>query len=180
MLRLILLRHAEAAALSGGGDAERALTLTGRAQARVMGDYLASQNLMPDLAVVSAARRARETMKIALEDGDARLPILEEPRLYLAEPHVLLELIRMTPSSVRCLLCVGHNPGFHDYAMQMIASEQGQGKGKGKGKAKARADLQYGLPTAGLIVIDFDAARWDDVQMGTGTLERFITPDDLR
>ena len=170
MLRLILLRHAQAAVHAGGGDSERALTLAGRAEARLMGDYLADEHLTPDLAVVSVARRTRETLTLAMEVADAHPRILEEPRLYLAEPPVLLDLMLMTPSTVRRLLCVGHNPGFHDYALQMISS----------GDSEARIHLQNGLPTAGLIVIDFDAVRWEDVQVGSGRLERFITPDDLR
>jgi phosphohistidine phosphatase len=44
----------------------------------------------------------------------------------------------------------------------------------------AREKLEDGLPTAGLIVIDFDAERWGDVKPGSGQLERFVTPDDLR
>lgn len=170
MLRLILLRHAQAAAHAGGGDSERPLTLAGRAEARLMGDYLAAEHLTPDLAVVSVARRARETLALALDVAGSAPRILEEPRLYLAEPSTLLELMLMTPSSVRRLLCVGHNPGFHDYALQMVSQDA----------MDARATLQHGLPTAGLIVIDFDAVRWDDVKVGAGQLERFVTPDDLR
>jgi phosphohistidine phosphatase len=71
---------------------------------------------------------------------------------------------------VRCLLCVGHNPGFHDYALQMISPKAND----------TREKLEDGLPTAGLIVIDFDAERWGDVKPGSGQLERFISPDDLR
>ena len=170
MLRLILLRHAQAALHAGGGDSERPLTMAGRAEARLMGDYLAAEHLTPDLAVVSIARRARETLKLAMDIAGAKPRVLEEPRLYLAEPPALLDLMLMTPSPVRRLLCVGHNPGFHDYAQQMISS----------GTEEARAQLQLGLPTAGLIVIDFDAVRWQDVQAGSGKLERFVTPDDLR
>lgn len=170
MLRLILLRHAQAAAHAGGGDSERPLTLAGRAEARLMGDYLAAEQLTSDLAVVSTARRARETLTLALDVAGSKPRILEEPRLYLAEPPTLLELMRLTPSSVRCLLCVGHNPGFHDYALQMVAPNA----------TEACAQLQDGLPTAGLIVIDFESVRWDDVQVGSGQLERFVTPDDLR
>jgi phosphohistidine phosphatase len=170
MLRLILLRHAQAAAHAGGGDSERPLTLAGRAEARLMGDYLAAEHLAPDLAVVSHARRARETLTLVLEVAGSSPQILEEPRLYLAEPPTLLDLMRMTPSHVRCLLCVGHNPGFHDYALQMMSQSA----------SDAHEPLQDGLPTAGLIVIDFDAVRWDEVRVGSGTLERFVTPDDLR
>jgi phosphohistidine phosphatase len=170
MLRLILLRHAQAAAHAGGGDSERPLTLAGRAEARLMGDYLAAEQLAPDLAVVSDARRARETLTLALEVAGSSPHIIEEPRLYLAEPPTLLELMQMTPSNVRCLLCVGHNPGFHDYALQMISPKAND----------AREKLEDGLPTAGLIVIDFDAERWGDVKPVSGQLERFVTPDDLR
>ena len=170
MLRLILLRHAQAAAHAGGGDSERPLTLAGRAEARLIGHYLAEEQLTPDLAVVSTARRARETLALTLEVAGCAPRILEEPRLYLAEPATLLELMRLTPSSVRCLLCVGHNPGFHDYALQMVSPNA----------TEACAQLQDGLPTAGLIVIDFESVRWDDVQVGSGQLERFVTPDDLR
>ena len=170
MLRLILLRHAQAAAHAGGGDSERPLTLAGRAEARLMGYYMAAENLTPDLAVVSVARRARETLTLAQEVAGSAPRILEEPRLYLAEPPTLLELMRLTPSSVRCLLCVGHNPGFHDYALQMVLPNA----------MEAREQLQDGLPTAGLVVIDFESVRWDDVQVGSGQLDRFVTPDDLR
>ncbi len=170
MLRLILLRHAQAAAHAGGGDSERALTLAGRSEARTMGDWLATEKLKPDLAVISTARRARETWALVQEISGFSLPVIEEQRLYLAEPPALLDLMHMTPSSVRTLMCVGHNPGFHDYALEMI----------GSGDTQTRIHLERGLPTAGLIVMGFDAPHWRNVQQGSGRLLHFITPDDLR
>ena len=167
MLRLILLRHAQAAAYAGGGDAERALTLHGRSEAQAMGNWLTQADIKPDLAVISTARRTRETWAIVAEATGFDAPVLEEQRLYLAEPPALLELMHMTPTAIRTLFCVGHNPGFHDYALEMIG---------GDGEALMR--LERGLPTAGLIILDFDAAQWRDVQQGSGRLVHFVTPQD--
>src|SRR3954454_24332411 len=115
MLRLILLRHAKAAPHAGGGDPERPLTQRGRRDAARVGDYLASHGLFPDLAVVSTAKRTRETLDLALETFGEPCPVYAEPQLYLAEDATLLELMHATPPFVRLMLAVGHNPGFHDF-----------------------------------------------------------------
>ena len=168
MMRLILLRHAKAAAYAGGGDAERALTTRGRSAARDIGVWLEQAAIKPDLAVISTARRTRETWAIVADAAHYDAPVLDEQRLYLAEPPVLLELMHLTPASVHTLLCVGHNPGFHDYALEMIGTD---------GEALMR--LERGLPTAGLVIIDFDANHWRDVQQGSGQLVAFVTPEDV-
>ncbi len=167
MLRLILLRHAQAAAYAGGGDAERALSIHGRGEAQTVGVWLTQADISPDLAVISTARRTRETWAIVAEAAGFDAPVLEEQRLYLAEPPALLELMHMTPTQIQTLFCVGHNPGFHDYALEMIGDD---------GETLMR--LERGLPTAGLIMIDFDAAQWCDVQPGSGRLVAFVTPQD--
>ena len=169
MLRLILLRHAEAAPLAGGGDAERPLTQRGRSDALRVGDDLAGLGLFPDLAVASTAKRTRETLELALETFGEPCPVAAEPRLYLAEPSTLLDMLHHMPPFVQLLLAVGHNPGFHDFALMMT----------GHGDPVARARLEAGLPTAGFTVIDFAAASWAEVQPGTGALGRFVTPGDL-
>jgi phosphohistidine phosphatase len=169
MLRLILLRHAKAAPHAGGGDPERPLTHRGRRDAARVGEYFAGHGLFPDLAVVSTAKRTRETLDLALETFGEPCPVYAEPRLYLAEAPTLLDLMHATPPFVQLLLAVGHNPGFNDYALMMT----------GHGDRHARARLEAGFPTAAFAVIDFDAQSWADVQPGSGVLDRFITPDDL-
>ena len=89
--------------------------------------------------------------------------------LYLAEAPTLLELMRRTPPFVRLLLAVGHNPGFHELALMLT----------GAGDRLTRARLEHGMPTAAFAVIDFDAADWSQVKPGSGSLDRFVTPEDL-
>ena len=168
MLRLILLRHATAATQASGSDAERPLTQRGRHEALRVGDDLAGLGLFPDLAVTSTAKRTRETLELALETFGEPCPVTAEPQLYLAELPTLLDMLHHLPPFVQVLLAVGHNPGFHDFALMM----------SGQGDPLARARLEAGFPTAAFAVIDFAATNWSDVQPGTGVLDRFVTPGD--
>ena len=84
MQRLILLRHGKAeSASSSGEDFERALTDRGRRDSALMGRVLSDRGLTPDLALVSTARRARETWaEAAFAFPAARVQSLRP--LYLA------------------------------------------------------------------------------------------------
>ena len=62
MRRLMLLRHAKTErAQPGERDRDRKLTKRGRADAPLIGAYMAHHGLVPDLALVSPATRAQET-----------------------------------------------------------------------------------------------------------------------
>jgi phosphohistidine phosphatase len=65
---------------------------------------------------------------------------------------------------------VGHNPGLHDAARLLIAT----------GDTAARERLNEGLPTSGLLVIDFAGNDWKKLHPRSGRLERFITPRTLK
>jgi phosphohistidine phosphatase len=65
-----------------------------------------------------------------------------------------------------CLAVVGHNPGLHDVAVQLIAS----------GDVDARERVAEKLPTAGLVVIELAFDDWSRLHLHSGRLERFITP----
>jgi phosphohistidine phosphatase SixA len=74
MQRLILMRHAEAvgSALSGL-DRDRPLSPYGRLEASAVGRALAARGLKPDLALVSAATRTRQTRSGTSSRFSARL-----------------------------------------------------------------------------------------------------------
>ena len=67
MRRLLLLRHGKADRHSAGGDRERPLTRRGLEDARRVGEHLAQRGLIPQLAVASNAKRARQTLEQALD-----------------------------------------------------------------------------------------------------------------
>ncbi|MGP9821468.1 SixA phosphatase family protein [Salinarimonas sp. NSM] len=168
MRRLILFRHAKSAYPDGVDDHDRPLDARGRADAPRMGAYLAAEALLPDLVLVSSARRTQETFGLA---GAAIGPVetREEPRIYEAPAERLLGVVRETPDAVRTLMLVGHNPGMEDLASTLV----------GYGDRYAFARLQQKFPTAAIAVIDLDAERWADVVPREGRLDRFVTPKGL-
>jgi phosphohistidine phosphatase len=170
MLRLMLFRHAKSAWPAGVEDHERPLAERGRKAAPVIGRYIADHGLVPDLAVVSTARRAEETWALAAQALGKDVPRRDEASIYEAGSAVILDVIKQTKPRVGTLLVVGHNPGFQDLALELV----------GNGDKDALARLRDKFSTAGLAVIDFDAKRWSDVSAGTGSLERFVTPKSIK
>jgi phosphohistidine phosphatase len=164
--RLMLLRHAKSDWPEGVDDHERPLAKRGRKACPLMGRYLADEALVPDLAVVSTARRARETWRLVRPAFDRDIVQRDEPRIYEASAGAIWDVIGETEPGVRALLLVGHNPGLHELALQLI--------GRASRSDLSRLRLKY--PTAGLAVIDFRIGQWSEISDGLGRLERFETP----
>ena len=91
MRRLLLLRHAKTErAAPGERDRDRKLTTRGRSDAPIIGAYLVRHHFVPDLALVSPARRAAETWKlVAASLPGASPPVVNDERIYNAAPETL-------------------------------------------------------------------------------------------
>ncbi|RFB78903.1 SixA phosphatase family protein [Methylovirgula sp. 4M-Z18] len=167
MFRLMLLRHAKAAPLAGGGDKERPLTTRGHNQSAQIGQYLKDEQLIPDAAIVSDTARTRQTLSDVLEHfgGEAAVLVQMEPHVYDASPATLLKVMRHASNKTKSVLLVGHNPGIHQFAVDLI----------GYGDRYAAQRLASKYPTAALTVIDFDIESWREVQVKSGRLDRFVT-----
>ena len=165
MLRLLLLRHAQAErSQPGEGDLARRLTDRGRDDAARLGGYMQAQSLTPDAAVVSPAARTRETFGLVAKALTQAPEASWDDRLYNAAPADILKVIHDTPAKVGSLLVVGHNPGLHELAAALIASGE---------------RLDEGMPTATLAVIDFTDKSWGELKPHSGKLERFVTARGL-
>jgi len=162
MKTLLLLRHAKAGI--GAPDRDRGLTGRGRRQSAAAGRYLAAEGLLPELVLCSDARRTRETLAgLVLESGT---PVQVAPALYDGHTPDVLALAREAPAAFSRVLVIGHNPSISE-AGRLLARE---------GDPAALARLAYGMPTAGLAVLKFDAADWSAI--GAGALTRLVRPAD--
>jgi phosphohistidine phosphatase len=159
MQRLILLRHGKAESASdGGGDSERGLTDRGRRDSALMGRVLAEAGAVPDLVLVSNARRTRETW----EEVSAAFPAAEvefDRGLYLASAERLAQTIDANAAAAVCLMIIGHNPGLHEIAAICA--------GRGRGPDHDR--LMNAFPTACAAVFSRDSA-------GAWVLDRLLEP----
>jgi len=170
-MRLMLLRHAKSEkGESDMSDRDRTLSARGRGDAPKIGAYMAHHALRPDRAIVSDARRTRETWERVSKAWTVPPPASYEDALYNAGADAILELLREDSGAANALLVVAHNPGLHELGKLLIAS----------GDVDARERLNEGLPTSGLLVIDFVGSDWRKLHPRSGRLERFITPRLLR
>src|SRR5579862_5809061 len=166
MRRLMLLRHAKTErAAPGERDRDRKLTKRGRADAPLIGAYMAHHGLVPDVALVSPATRAEETWALIAKALPQAPRVVKEEGIYNAGRDKLINIIRKA-TDAHVLLVVGHNPGLHELAISLIAS----------GDVEARERVNEKLPTSGLVVIDLAFDDWSKVHRHAGRLERFVTP----
>lgn len=162
--RLVVIRHAKAG--EAPFDIDRPLTERGRRDATAIGVWLKTQQVHPDWAVVSPARRARETWQQAAgELDDPPEPVIDE-RVYDNTLDALFEIVRETPPDVDTLVLVGHNPSFSSLAYEL---DDGDGDGA------ARSAMDTGFPTSAVAVFRFDAP-WAATGDASGTLIDFAAP----
>jgi phosphohistidine phosphatase len=167
----MLLRHAKSASGEGSmRDRDRPLNPRGRADAPKMGAYMARHGLLPDQAIVSSAKRTRETWQLLSTGFSDPPPVVFEDKIYEAELNALFDIVTKTVAQVHSLLLIGHNPGTHKLALSLIAS----------GDVDLREQLREALPTCGFISIDFAFDDWKDLHPRSGRLDRFVTPATLQ
>lgn len=117
MLQLTLFRHAKAVpGEDGQDDFDRALAPIGREAAPRVATAIFGAGSRPDVALVSDARRTRETWELAAS-GFPGVAVTFMRSLYLAPAETLYaEAERCGAGNV---IIVAHNPGLHDLASRL-------------------------------------------------------------
>jgi phosphohistidine phosphatase len=170
MLTLILLRHAKSSWHDPAiPDQDRPLNSRGVAAAPLMGRAMAKHGLDPDLVLCSPARRTRDTLALVLPQLKTEPQIVYEDDLYHATAAEMLALLQKVAPAASQVLMVGHNPELQSFALDLI--------GSGPNHLKDR--LESKLPTAGLVVLRFQAGAWSSVAINSGKLELLLTPRDV-
>jgi phosphohistidine phosphatase len=120
MRRLILFRHAKAEPRAPGeDDFDRPLSERGREDAALVGQALARENLAPDYALISPARRTAETW-ICARDAFPRIRAELNRGLYNASPDDIRAAIDEVAERCDTLIVIGHNPGLHELAVELL------------------------------------------------------------
>jgi phosphohistidine phosphatase len=130
-----------------------------------MGAYFCASGLIFDLALVSPARRARDTLDMISRELPQTPPCKLEASLYNAGVDTLRDLLAQTDGWVKTLLIVGHNPGIGEFARFLV---------RGGESAMPRH-----FPAPSLAVIDFSCGDWSEAGAGGGRLDRFVNFSSL-
>jgi len=118
MTRLTLLRHAKSVwDSSDQQDIDRTINDRGRREATLMGLVCAERLPPPDIALVSPAVRARETVELFFEAWrDAKPQILVAEALYLAGHEDWITVLEENTGNADHILVCSHQPGLGDFA----------------------------------------------------------------
>jgi phosphohistidine phosphatase len=142
--RLTLVRHANAEQDSDVRDFERPLSRKGHSEANEMARRFHERGLIPELILVSAAVRTRETAAtFAKVLGVTARRLQAEDSLYLADGDHIIETIRATGPRIGHLMVIGHNPGISSAAI-----------------ALAPEAVSNELPTCGTLTMTVECASW--------------------
>lgn len=168
MKRIMIFRHAKSDwGDPGAKDYDRPLSARGEKDAYRMGQYFHGKGLRWDAALVSSALRSMQTYEL-MDRGFEQMTV--DPHisgaLYLASVERILQLIHGQDERAGSLLLIGHNPGFHELALMLLADDE----------SPPYADK---FPTAALAVIDCDVESWADVGPGCGHLTLYQRPKSL-
>ena len=154
---IILVRHAQAQhAAPGRGDLDRPLSAAGSSAASAAGAWLREHGAAPDCILTSPAQRARATAE-CLADVLHCADLREDARIYEATPAALLRVLDEHVAA-RCLLLVGHNPGFETLVALLSTGSSDGGRGMPPG-----AVAWLSLPTG-------------EIEPGAATIRHFWWP----
>jgi phosphohistidine phosphatase len=156
-------------------DHARPLNARGRAAAGAMRRAMRERGLLPDLVLVSSARRTLQTLE-ALRPWD-ETPLIEPmDALYLASARDMLDVLHNVTETVRSVLVLGHNPGMHELALTLVGAHAFSRPAEADRPMLAR--LAEGYPTGALAEFSI-AGPWALLGEGAGRLQHFLTPRDL-
>lgn len=171
MHELLLLRHAKSSWDDPSlEDFDRPLAVRGNKDAQLVGSAIAARGWVPDAALVSHARRARQTWRLIADAFGKEAPrAVYDEALYTASAGDLLAVIGRVPESVERLAVVGHNPAIGDLAAALAGSGS---------DAAALAVMRTKFPTAALARFEVDAP-WSGLVPASARLTHFLRPKDL-
>lgn len=165
MPTLLLLRHAEAAAVAPGRhDTERPLTDDGLRQASAVGEALRIAGHEPDLVISSSALRTQQTAEALELDA----PVQVERRVYNAGSDTILEVLHEVVDEPDTVLVVGHAPGIPALVHDLADPDTSE--------AAAVAAIDAGYPTATLCRLEFNGP-WAELR--TARLVRSVLARQL-
>lgn len=158
-LALLLLRHGKSDwSADYTTDADRPLNRRGREAAKLMGRFLTAADQQPDLAVTSPARRAHQTLHLAIRAGGWSCPTVTSDPLYKRCPRETFQFLRTSvPATARLVLAVGHQPTWSE-VVEILTG----------------ADVRF--PTAAVARIELDLHCWETLAAGTGQLSWLVPP----
>lgn len=159
MLSLTLLRHGKSDWTNDLNDHDRPLAPRGIRSAKAIGNFLSMSEQVPSLVITSSAQRARDTLQLAIRQGNWDSKIEIDARLYATTTDAVIERIHEVTASAKHLMLVGHEPTWSELTAALTNNNG-----------------SFRFPTGAMARIDFDIDNWSQLQKNDGELRWLIPP----
>lgn len=158
--QLLLVRHGKSdRGFQQIKDFDRPLNHKGNKNAICMAEKFLKKDTLPSLLVSSPAIRALSTAQHFSRVWDIpQEAIQEEMSVYEAGTRDLLDVVCKLPDEHEMIALFGHNPSITNFANYVSDAKISN------------------IPTAGAVLISFDADHWAEVSIHTGTMLLFDFP----
>lgn len=148
MKTLLLLRHGKSSWKDSTlDDHDRPLKPRGIKAARRIGNVIRHRQIKPDVVLCSTAVRAKETIRICLDEAGVQPSVHFLRELYHCEPSQFVTQLRSVDGTANTVLVVSHNPGLELFLQQLTGEV-------------------YPFPTAALAMLQLEIADWSQVHEG--------------
>jgi phosphohistidine phosphatase len=160
MKNLTFIRHAETYPTQDfESDKDRILTPFGLRQIGNIANQLIEKKFLPDYLLCSPAKRAIQTAQLLCEKLKVNPRLLKiNPKLYSGDTKTILQIFFLLNLAQRAFI-IGHNPTLSSLAHKLCLTTK-----------------SIILPPAGVISINFDIEKWNELLTRQGTLLFCIEP----
>ena len=167
MKTLYVLRHSKAGQTNKSilDDHERPLTEKGIRLCRLVAEDLKRIKAKPDVVFSSTAKRCIETYEALKPHYSLTCPLETSSQLYLADAMEIIKQLRKLGNDYASALLIGHNPGLHEFCLQIMARNSEK-------KLQKELKNQFSPPT--LVRFEFDIKSWKDAAFDGGVLNHYF------
>lgn len=161
MKRLVLVRHGKSSWKYNLPDEERPLKKRAFKDAKLVMEAFQNFSSEGNLLWTSPAERAKGTAELFKSHFQVPADFFEiKKELYTFEVDSLLKTIQTCPNNIDQLFVFGHNPAITEVANKLGDQEFSK------------------MPTTGLVVIDFEVEKWNEIKNGKTIL--YLFPKNLK
>ncbi len=162
MKTLYIIRHAKSSWKDMSlDDCDRPLNKRGKRDAPVMGKRLKKKNVVPDIIISSPALRAKTTAQFIAKEVGYNKDIEFKEEIYESNIHILDNILKNIDDRNSITFLFGHNPDLN-----MLAEEY--------------VDFDENIVTCGILKIEFDCDKWQDISHKNAKMISFDYPKKVK
>jgi len=158
MKKLFIIRHAKSSWKEENlDDFDRPLKKRGGKNASYMGEMLNEKHILPDIILSSPALRAKTTAGIIAKKVNYSKDIVFNKNMYESNETTLHNLLTELNNNKKIAFLVAHNPGLNMLADYYVG-------------------FNDNIPTCGIIEIEFNCKKWQEISPFNAKLISFEYP----